>query len=216
MLAAGALSQLLPRLSKESKLSFQRTATWAVSNLCRGKPPPDFALVRPALPKMAEFLNSSDDKVLIGACEALSSLSDGTNDKIQAVLDAGVCPQLAQLLGHSSPAVQTPALCTVSNIVTGDENQTQTAIQSGVLPALTPLLSQKVDCKVVPPPLALPSLDIAQSIAPSCRHHSLSKICTGSMLDHFEHHCGYQGPDPGCYGRRLHPSARPPPDRCRV
>ena len=65
------------------------------------------------------------EQVLTDACWALSYLSDGQNDKIQAVIEAGVCQRLVELLIHSSPAVQTPALRTVGNIVTGDDLQTQ-------------------------------------------------------------------------------------------
>lgn len=63
--------------------------------------------------------------MLTDACWALSYLSDGQNDKIQAVIEAGVCQRLVELLIHTSPAVQTPALRTVGNIVTGDDLQTQ-------------------------------------------------------------------------------------------
>lgn len=66
-------------------------------------------------------------QVLTDACWALSYLSDGQNDKIQAVIEAGVCQRLVELLIHTSPAVQTPALRTVGNIVTGDDLQTQVA-----------------------------------------------------------------------------------------
>ena len=64
-------------------------------------------------------------------------MSDGTNDRIQCVLNSGVAPRLVELLGSSTPAVQTPALRTVGNIVTGDDKQTQFIIN---LSALTPLL----------------------------------------------------------------------------
>ena len=47
-------------------------------------------------------------------------LSDGPDEKIQAVIEAGVCRRLVELLMHESPRVQTPALRAVGNIVTGE------------------------------------------------------------------------------------------------
>lgn len=54
--------------------------------------------VRPALPALERLVHSNDEEVLTDACWALSYLSDGTNDKIQAVIEAGVCPRLVELL----------------------------------------------------------------------------------------------------------------------
>ena len=67
-------------------------------------------------------------------------LSDGPNEKIQAVIEAGVCQRLIELLMHQSTAVQTPALRTVGNIVTGDDLQTQIIINCNALPCLVRLL----------------------------------------------------------------------------
>ena len=68
-----------------------RNATWTLSNFCRGKPQPEFGTVRPALPTLAQLIYSPDEEVLTDACWALSYLSDGPNEKIQAVIEAGVC-----------------------------------------------------------------------------------------------------------------------------
>lgn len=54
--------------------------------------------VSPALPTLAQLILSTDEDVLTDACWALSYLSDGTNDKIQAVIDANVCRRLVELL----------------------------------------------------------------------------------------------------------------------
>lgn len=140
VLESGALNPLLGQLTENAKLSMLRNATWTLSNFCRGKPQPPFELVRPSLATLAQLIYSNDDEVLTDACWALSYLSDGPNEKIQAVIESGVCNRLVELLMHQSPSVVTPALRTVGNIVTGDDLQTQIIINVNALPALLALL----------------------------------------------------------------------------
>ena len=141
VLQAGAMQPLLQQLHQNSKLSMLRNATWTLSNFCRGKPQPNFDMVKPSLATLAQLIYSPDEEVLTDACWALSYLSDGPNEKIQAVIEAGVCRRLVELLLNPSPAVQTPALRTVGNIVTGDDLQTQFIINNNALPCLLALLS---------------------------------------------------------------------------
>lgn len=141
VLGHGALIPLLAQFNEHAKLSMLRNATWTLSNFCRGKPQPSFEQTKPALPALVQLIHSSDEEVLTDACWALSYLSDGTNDKIQAVIEAGVCPRLVELLLHPSPSVLIPALRTVGNIVTGDDLQTQCIINHQALPCLLNLLT---------------------------------------------------------------------------
>ncbi|XP_016469296.1 importin subunit alpha-2 isoform X2 [Nicotiana tabacum] len=141
VLSCGALVPLLSQLNPNAKLSMLRNATWTLSNFCRGKPQPAFDQTRPALPALQQLIHLTDEEVLTDACWALSYLSDGTNDKIQAVIDSGVCPRLIELLLHPSPSVLIPALRTVGNIVTGDDMQTQCIINHQSLPRLLNLLN---------------------------------------------------------------------------
>lgn len=141
VLEAGALQPLLCQLTADSKVTMLRNATWTLSNLCRGKPPPNFEMVRPALGTLAHLIFYDDEEVLTDACWALSYLSDGSNDKIKAVVESGVVKRLVELLLHQSISVQTPSLRTVGNIVTGDDVQTQFVINVSALPCLLNLLN---------------------------------------------------------------------------
>ncbi|QCD98427.1 importin subunit alpha-2 [Vigna unguiculata] len=141
VLSHGALLPLLAQLNEHAKLSMLRNATWTLSNFCRGKPQPPFDQVKPALPALANLIHSNDEEVLTDACWALSYLSDGTNDKIQGVIETGVCSRLVELLTHTSPSVLIPALRTVGNIVTGDDLQTQIIINHQALSRLLNLLA---------------------------------------------------------------------------
>lgn len=162
VLSQGALKPLLELIGDGRKLSMLRNATWTLSNFCRGKTPqpnwdqvhtnPDGSCsmtddpqIHPALPVLSKLVYMLDDEVLIDACWAISYLSDGSNDKIQAVIEAGIPRRLVELLMHASTSVQTPALRSVGNIVTGDDVQTQVIINCGSLPALLSLLSSSKD-----------------------------------------------------------------------
>lgn len=141
VLQHNCLPPLLQQLNESSKLAMLRNATWTLSNLCRGKPQPPFEIVSTAIPVLGRLIYSTDEDVLTDACWALSYLSDGTNEKIQAVIEAGISRRLVELLMHTSVSVQTPALRTVGNIVTGDDLQTQIIINVSALPCLLHLLS---------------------------------------------------------------------------
>ena len=142
VLQAGAIPPCIQLLGQGNmKITMLRNCTWSLSNFCRGKPQPSLDLVLPVLPMLAALCNSDDEEVLTDACWGMSYLSDGTNDKIQAVLESNVVPRLIQLLGHPADTVKTPALRCVGNIVTGSDSQTQAALDYGALQMLLPLLT---------------------------------------------------------------------------
>lgn len=147
VLDSGILPPLLKLLETTNRLNMCRNGVWTLSNLCRGKnPPPDFQKVASCLPVLARFIYHEDNEVLSDACWALSYLSDGPNNKIQAVIDAGVCRRLVELLGfRQCNNVVSAALRAVGNIVTGDDAQTQVILNCNALPALYSLLHAEKD-----------------------------------------------------------------------
>jgi hypothetical protein len=139
------LSNLILNISMAQNESMLKNATWALSNFCRGKPQPAIHIIKPALKILGKLINCEFDEVLRDACWALSYISDGDDNRIQAVLDEKPVHRLVELLGHSKSAVITPALRSLGNIISGNDSQTQYALDCNALQALVPLLDSQKD-----------------------------------------------------------------------
>jgi len=141
VLSYNALTVLLQQCQMEgAPLTLLRNATWTISNLCRGKTPPRWELIAPALPLLTQLIASpEDEEVVTDCCWALSYLTDPP-DRVQAIIDCGALPHLVGLLGHKSPAVQSPALRAVGTAVAGNAVQTQAVLECGGLARFGELL----------------------------------------------------------------------------
>lgn len=122
--------------------SMQKNAYWTVSNLCKGKPPPQFCEVQQALPVLAKVIQTEGSPDLLADClQSLASISEGNEEKIQAVIDTGVVAKIIELLNHFAYTVQMPALRIIGNIAQGNEEQTQVIIDLGAIPGIYALLT---------------------------------------------------------------------------
>jgi Armadillo/beta-catenin-like repeat len=106
ILRNGAIPALALQLDQSPAPDTTRRFALTLNALCRGNPLPDFALVRPALRTLARLIVSSDDVVLGLVCWTLHELADGSGERIEAIVEVGVCRRLVELMGHPDPDVQ--------------------------------------------------------------------------------------------------------------
>jgi len=103
--------------------SFMRNCSWALSNLCRGKPSPDYNLVKVAIPSIVKSLVQNEtEEIITDTSWALSYLSDGAKERIDDFLEPALLKKLIKLLEHETVSIVIPCLRTVGNIITGSDN----------------------------------------------------------------------------------------------
>ncbi|XP_019085994.1 PREDICTED: importin subunit alpha-1-like [Camelina sativa] len=142
VLRCGALSPLLAQLHENTDIWMLRTASYVLSDLCFGQPPPPFCQMEPALSALQRVLHINDEQFLTAACWTLFFLSHGPKENIQSFIDAGLVPRLVQLLGYDSLSVIDRALSTIIYLTNGFNQQKKVVIECGVLPLLANLLTQ--------------------------------------------------------------------------
>lgn len=119
-----------------------RNLTWCCSNLCKGKPGPHLNTILPFMSLFQRYIFDADTEVISNCLWALSYISDGPHERIQAVINANVCGRIVALLSDNnlSSTITSPALRTVGNIVTGDDEQTQHVLDLNIVESLKNLI----------------------------------------------------------------------------
>ena len=125
ILKYNGIDPLIKIIENTNNKNTVKHGTWALSNLCRGRPLPQYELVKSAIPILAKVLmTNSEYEVLTDAAWSLSNLSDRDDDCIDIVIASGVIPTLIKFLEHPSLNILIPSLRTIGNIVKGNESQT--------------------------------------------------------------------------------------------
>jgi len=83
----------------DGDMTMIKQGTWALANLCRGKPAPPFRMLQETIPVFAKVIMGLEDlDALMDAFTAISNLSNGGSERIQKVFDTGVVPFLVKYM----------------------------------------------------------------------------------------------------------------------
>lgn len=143
VLRSGAMSSLLRNVQSPHSISLLKNVMWLISNLCRGKPQPDFEVVKDSIPAIlyaAKHQYTSID-AQIDSLWALSYLTDGPDERIKEIINFDVIRFAMSGLSSGKSSAITPSLRVLGNIVTGTTEPTQAVIDAGILEVIFPFLS---------------------------------------------------------------------------
>eukprot|EP01017_Pseudomicrothorax_dubius_P029701 TRINITY_DN3638_c0_g1_i6.p1 TRINITY_DN3638_c0_g1~~TRINITY_DN3638_c0_g1_i6.p1 ORF type:complete len:470 (+),score=75.34 TRINITY_DN3638_c0_g1_i6:227-1636(+) len=138
ILEEGALDLLVEILAKNppsgsGSKKLWSCGTWAVSNLCRGKPAPNIAKILVAMPILLRAVQEEKaPEVLSDAIWALVPISD-RKDKIQDFLESGAVPDIVQNLSLPHLSVIIPTLRLIGNMLLGNSVQCEYIVNCGIL-----------------------------------------------------------------------------------
>ena len=75
--------------------SFLRNASWALSNMCRSKPAPDFNRIKRVIPSLAKVLQENNNTEIIGdVCWAISYITDMGKESHMGVVSCNLLPRI--------------------------------------------------------------------------------------------------------------------------
>lgn len=131
----GAIALLIGCIETSSNQDDKKTITWALGNLCNGKPSPNYNVCKDALLTLARvLLETQDFETMTECCYAISNISEGDNpDIIEDIIESRVLPKLVELANGTVSFTQQYSLSICKNIAAGTLQSRLYLISCGVL-----------------------------------------------------------------------------------
>jgi hypothetical protein len=117
LLELGLVAELIRLVAQALPLSFQRTLTWAISNVFHCKPLPDSSLVQPLVTRVATMLDKDDEDIRIDAVIALRRFSDDDVKRTRIILELSVVPRVVRLCTRSLKDLTRESLKLLANVI---------------------------------------------------------------------------------------------------
>eukprot|EP00347_Sterkiella_histriomuscorum_P002052 403369659 len=126
------MKKLLNKSDPTSRIFKQ--GTWALSNLCRNNPPPDYNKLTKAVSTLNNaLLHITEEDYIIDLIWAVSKLSNKNEFKAKFYEPEGVIDKLLELSSHKKYVISIPATRCVGNLLVEEEAKCQILIDKGVI-----------------------------------------------------------------------------------
>jgi hypothetical protein len=145
VLSYGVFPHLLNILKdfKTAKPLHIRTAAWATANIYKRQPRPALPLADMTIPVLMNVTMVSDNETVKEACWALSYISEGQSEFVDALLNHNILPTITTCITkwqkHSE--ILRPCVRLLGSIAAGTNTQTQSLLIHGILQYFPILLS---------------------------------------------------------------------------
>lgn len=143
ILKAGGMKALIAIVESSPSKLVLKNGIWAITNLCRGTPYPNYELIKNATEVLAKALISNlvtSKEIISDCCWSLSYMCEGPKSRIERVMHTGVLPVFFKYARDSYSGLFIPSIRIIGNFSTGNELHTEELMKNGILDLLKELL----------------------------------------------------------------------------
>ena len=105
---------------------------WALSNMCRGQPLPNYEIIKDAIPVLADLVARGlikDKSIMADCCWGISYNTNSDRERIQVLIEMDLPHIFVRNLREDYYGLLVPTIRIVGHITMGDHRQTDTIMK---------------------------------------------------------------------------------------
>ena len=133
IIAAGGLVKIIKHLEGKTNAKVYQDVSWAIANICRGTPPPNYEQIKIAVPALAHgikhgYINS--EQILSDVLWTLAHVTEGAKVRLTRLLETGAMPSIFECLDSTYAGIYIPAMRIIGNFSSGQTSHTNVLLEN--------------------------------------------------------------------------------------